>query len=202
MPEDRSNRTPCTAVTSKCRDVAELTASSRYVSLISLGAVESSEEETVWPEGVSSRESSPDLSQLPCHLSVVKRRAVDTIMQEFQRLFNQSIRSHIAGGHSSNSSSGGTGGRSSNTSTYSSASIEPRKRSLSRGGSISPDDDDDANKRRRPSTKFEVSRVIRCCDLRVLITNTTPVDTRPSYLVTMQVSQLLQDWSQLGCPYT
>ena len=139
----------------ECRDIAELTASSRCLSLTSSKAVESSEEDTDWTEEVTSRESSPGISQLPRRLSPAKRRIVETIMQEFQRLFSQSLRTHTTGGSSSGSSQGGTGGWSSNASTYSSASFVSRKRSLSGGGSTPPndDDDDDSNKRRRPDTK-------------------------------------------------
>lgn len=138
----------------ECQEIVELTASSRCLSLTSSKAIESSEEETDWTEDVTSRESSPGVSQLPRRLSPAKRRAVDAIMQEFQRLFNQSIRSHTTGESSSGSSYNGSGGWSSNTSIYSNASFVSRKRSLSGGGSTPPNDEDDSNKRRRvPGSK-------------------------------------------------
>jgi hypothetical protein len=140
----------------ECKDITELTASSRCLSLTSSKTNDSSEEETDWSEEVTSRESSPGLPQLSCRLTPTKRRIVETIMQEFHHLLNQSLRTHTAGGSSSSSTSGGAGGWSSNTSTYSSASFVSRKRSLSGGGSTPPnDDDDDSNKRRRPHTKAE-----------------------------------------------
>jgi hypothetical protein len=153
IPEDQKIATSYAPAKSDCRDIAKLTASSRCPSLTSSQVIESSEEETDWSEEVTSRESSPGISQIPCRLSPTKLRVVDTMMQEFQRLFSQSLRNHTAGGSSSNSSSGGTGGWSSNTSTYSCASFVSRKRSLSGGGPTPPNDDDDANKKRRPDSK-------------------------------------------------
>jgi hypothetical protein len=154
VPEDdQSNCASRAAMSPGYNDLAELTASSRCLSLTSSKGLESSEEETDRSEEVTSRESSPGVSQLPRRLSPAKRRVVDTIMTEFQRLFSQNLRSHTTGGSSSNSSSGGTGGWSSNTSTYSNASFISRKRSLSGGGSTPPNDDDDTNKRRRPGPK-------------------------------------------------
>lgn len=147
----------------ECDDVAELTASSRCLSLTSSNAVESSEEETDWTEEQTSRESSPGLSQVPRRLSPAKRRVVENIMQEFQRLFNESLRMHTAGGHASRSSSGSYGGWSSNASTYSASSLASRKRSLS-GGGATPPDDDDSNKRRRPYIKADGKKPVS--DLR------------------------------------
>lgn len=134
----------------ECKDIEELTVSSRCLSLTSSKMIESSEEETDWTEETASRESSPGMSQLPRRLSPAKRRVVETIMQEFQRLFSKGLRTHTTNCSSSGSSNGGYSGWSSNTSTYSSASFVSRKRSLSGGGSTPPNDDDDSNKRRRP----------------------------------------------------
>jgi hypothetical protein len=138
---------------SKCRDVAEITVSSRCLSLTSSNAVESSEEETDWAEEISSREGSPGVSQRPRSLSPAKRRVVDAMLQEFRRIVSQYPQSHTIDGSSSDLSSGGTGGWSSNTSTYSSVSIVSWKRSLSGGDSTPPNDDDDSNKQRRPDSK-------------------------------------------------
>lgn len=133
-------------------DMEELTASSRCLSLTSSKAVESSDEETDWTEGQTSRESSPGASQVTRRLSPAKRRVVENIMQEFQRLFNESIRTHTSSGHSSSYSSGSAGGWSSNSSTYSASAFVSRKRSLS-GSGAPPPDEDDSNKRRRPDNK-------------------------------------------------
>ncbi|KAH7389987.1 hypothetical protein BKA66DRAFT_460242 [Pyrenochaeta sp. MPI-SDFR-AT-0127] len=147
------------SVESENKEIAELTASSRCLSLTSSKAVESSEEETDWTEDVTSRESSPGLSQLPRRLSPTKRKVVETVMQEFQRLFNNSLRTHTAGGTSSSaSSSNSSAGWSSNASTYSSASFVSRKRSLSGGDSTPPNDEDDSNKRRRPDSKIDAKQ--------------------------------------------
>jgi hypothetical protein len=135
-------------------DIDELTVSSRCLSLTSSKAVESSEEETDWTEEQTSRESSPGTSQIPRRLSPAKRRVVENIMQEFQRVFHGGLRMYTGSGNCTSSSSGSTGGCSSNTSVYSASSFVSRKRSLSGGGSTPPDDDD-SNKRRRPSSKAE-----------------------------------------------
>ncbi|KAF1844455.1 uncharacterized protein K460DRAFT_397545 [Cucurbitaria berberidis CBS 394.84] len=137
------------------KDIEELTASSRCLSLTSSKAVESSEEDTDWTEEGTSRESSPGISQLPRRLSPAKKQVVETIMQEFQRIFGHCLRAHTTGGSSSGSSHDGYSGWSSNTSTYSSASFVSRKRSLSGGGSTPPNDDDDSNKRRRPDSTVD-----------------------------------------------
>lgn len=154
IPGPEREPSPGLDLEEECREIVELTASSRCLSLTSSKAVESSEEETDDSEEVTSRESSPGVSQLPRRLSPAKRRAVDAIMQEFQRLFNQSMRSHTNGESSSGSSYNGSGAWSSNASTYSSASFVSRKRSLSGGGATPPNDEDDSNKRRRvPGSK-------------------------------------------------
>ncbi len=138
------------------QDVADITASSRCLSLTSSKVEESSEEETDWTEDVTSRESSPGISQLPRRLSPAKRKIVEKIMQQFQKLFQEILRTHT-GDSSSGSSYSGSAGWSSNASTYSSASFVSRKRSLSGGGSLPPNenDEDDSNKRRRPDPKTE-----------------------------------------------
>lgn len=157
--EDLCKKEPLEAsiesVESESRDIDEITASSRCLSLTSSKAAESSENETDWTEDVTSRESSPGLSQLPRRLSPTKRKVVETVMQEFQRLFNQGLQTHTAGGSSSASSYNGSAGWSSNASTYSSASFVSRKRSLSGGGSTPPNDEDDSNKRRRPDSRID-----------------------------------------------
>jgi hypothetical protein len=144
--------------------IAELTASSRCLSLTSSQAVDSSEEETDWTEEQTSRESSPGASQLPRRLSPAKRSVVENIMQEFQRLFNQSLRTHTSGGHASSSSNGSNGTWSSNTSVYSASSFASRKRSLSGGGATPPNEDEESNKRRRPDGKAEGKKPVS--DLR------------------------------------
>jgi hypothetical protein len=150
--EDVPANVPIAPVKLEYDGVAELTASSRCLSLTSSKAVESSEEETDWTEDTTSRESSPGL---PRRLSPAKRRVVDTVMQEFHRLLDHALRTHTTSGSSSNSSRGGYGGWSSNASTYSSSSFISRKRSLSGGGSTPPNDDEETNKRRRPDPKVD-----------------------------------------------
>lgn len=136
------------------QDMVELTASSRCLSLTSSKAADSSEAETEWTEEQTSRESSPGISQLPRRLSPAKRRVVETVMQEFQRLLGKGL-THTTGGGSSGSSYSGNSGWSSNASIYSASSFVSRKRSLSGGGSEPPNEDDDSNKRRRPDDKVD-----------------------------------------------
>lgn len=151
----------CTrTIESDCEDILELTASSRCLSLTSSKAAESSEEETDWTEEQTSRESSPGTSQLPRRLSPAKSKVVNAIMQDFQRLFAQGLRTHACGENSSSCS------WSNNTSIYSTSSFVSRKRSLSGGGSTPPDKDDgDSNKRRRrPESKADGKKSV--VDLR------------------------------------
>jgi hypothetical protein len=134
-----------------CGDIAELTASSSRLSLVSSRATTSSEEETDCSEDVESRESSPHISQVPLRMAPAKRRLVDAIMQEFQHVFSASLRSHTTNGSDSNSN-GSTAGSSTATPTYPDTSSIPRKRGLSGGGSTPPDDGDDSHKRPRPDS--------------------------------------------------
>jgi len=134
------------------RDIAELTASSRCLSLTSShdDAAKSSEEETDWTEESGSPYSEPDADGLRPLLSPVKTQLVDAIMVEFHRIFEKMLRTHGGG------SSSGTGGYvgSSGSSTYSSSSFISRKRSLSGGSTPPPNENgDDPHKRRRPDPK-------------------------------------------------
>jgi len=141
-------------------DMVELTVSSRCLSLTSSKAAESSEEETDWTEEQTSRESSPGTSQVPRRLSPAKRKVVETIMQEFQRLFSHGLRTHTTGPDASSTSNSGSSGWSSNASIYSTSSFASRKRSLSGGGTTPPNEDGDSNKRRRPDSKIDGKRAI------------------------------------------
>jgi hypothetical protein len=134
------------------REIAELTASSRCLSLTSShdGTLKSSDSETDWTEEASSPYSEPDADGLRPLLSPVKRQLVDALMAEFHRIFDKMLRTHGGG------SSSGTGGYigSSGSSTYSSSSFISRKRSLSGGSTPPPDGDgDDPHKRRKPDPK-------------------------------------------------
>jgi hypothetical protein len=134
-----------------CGDIAELTASSSRLSLVSSRTTTSSEEETDCSEDISSREGSPAVSQIPSQVVSAKRRLVDAIMEEFQKVFSATLRNHATNGTNPNSSSNATG-HPTGTSAYSDNSFISRKRSLSGDGSTPPDDGDDSNKRRRPDS--------------------------------------------------
>jgi hypothetical protein len=134
------------------KEIAELTASSRCLSLTSShdGAAKSSDEETDWTEEAGSPYSEPDADGVRPLLSPVKRQLVDAIMVEFHRIFDEMLRTH--GGGSSNGTGGYIG--SSGSSTYSSSSFISRKRSLSGGSTPPPNENgDDPHKRRRPDPK-------------------------------------------------
>jgi hypothetical protein len=139
------------SLAAETREIAELTASSRCLSLTSSHdeTFKSSDEETDWTEEAGSPYSELDADGLRPLLSPVKRQLVDALMAEFHRIFDKMLRMHGGG------SSSGTGGYigSSGSSTYSSSSFISRKRSLS-GGSTPPDGDgDDPHKRRKPDPK-------------------------------------------------
>ncbi|KAH8728118.1 hypothetical protein GQ44DRAFT_702646 [Phaeosphaeriaceae sp. PMI808] len=132
----------------ECEDVVELTVSSRCLSLTSSKVVESSDEETDWTEEQTSRESSPGYSQLPRRLTPAKRKMVESIMQDFQRLSSQAFKSHTTAGGSSGSSYSDQSGWSSNASIYSTSSFVSRKRSLN------------SNKRQRSDRKSDDKRPV------------------------------------------
>jgi hypothetical protein len=134
-----------------CGDIAELTASSSHLSLVSSRTTTSSEEETDCSEYTSSREGSPAVSQIPSQVVSAKRRLVDAIMKEFQKVFSATLRNHATNG-TNPSSSGSATGHPPGASAYSDTSFISRKRSLSGDGSTPPDDGDDSNKRRRPDS--------------------------------------------------
>ncbi|KAF2864934.1 hypothetical protein BDV95DRAFT_268348 [Massariosphaeria phaeospora] len=141
----------------ECREIAELTASSRCLSLTSSSnEIGSSGEETDWTEDAGSPESEVDVTSVRPILSPVKQRLVDRIMTEFHRLFDQShSNNRTHNGSNPSSSAYRPGISSSGSSTYSSASFISRKRSLSGGGSPPPNEDgDDTHKRRRPDSKL------------------------------------------------
>lgn len=81
------------------RDIAELTASSRCLSLTSSQdeGIKSSDEETDWTEDVGSPQSEPDASGVPPMLSPIKRQLVESIMREFHRIFDTSLRTCKSG---------------------------------------------------------------------------------------------------------
>ncbi|KAH8643528.1 hypothetical protein IG631_00991 [Alternaria alternata] len=135
----------------ECGDIAELTTSSSRLSLVSSRTTTSSEEETECSEEMSSRENSPAISKVHSQMVPAKRRLVDAIMEEFQKVFSATLRNHATNG-TNPSSNGNAAGDSTGTSTYSETSFVSRKRSLSGGGSTPPDDGDDSNKRRRPDS--------------------------------------------------
>lgn len=142
------------------REIAELTASSRCLSLTSSqdDAAKSSEEETDWTEDAGSPDSFTDAESLRPMLSPVKQQLVDRLMQEFHRIFDKMIRSHHGTGAAGSMGSGYYSG-SSGSSTYSSSSFVSRKRSLSGGSTPPPDDNgDDSNKRRRPDPKHSTGK--------------------------------------------
>jgi hypothetical protein len=133
------------------KDIAELTASSRCLSLTSShdGGVKSSDEETDWTEDAGSPFSEPDANSIQPLISPVKQQLVDAAMVEFYHVFDKMLRTHGGG---SNTTGGYTG--SSNSSTYSSWSFVSRKRSLSGGSTPPPNENgDDPHKRRRPDSK-------------------------------------------------
>jgi hypothetical protein len=134
-----------------CGDIAELTASSSRLSLVSSRTATSSEEETDCSEDISSREGSPAVSQIPSQVVSAKRRLVDAIMEEFQKVFSATLRNYATNG-TNPSSSGNATGHPTGASAYSDTSFVSRKRSLSGDGSTPPDDGDDSNKRRRPDS--------------------------------------------------
>lgn len=144
------------------KEIAELTASSRCLSLTSSAgeeAVKSSDEETDWTEDAGSPASEPDANGLRPMLSPMKRQLVDAIMKEFHRIFDKSLRTRNGGGSSGAADGYGVyGSSSSGSSTYSNSSFISRKRSLSGGGSPPNDSGDDPNKRRRPDPKPNIGK--------------------------------------------
>jgi hypothetical protein len=145
---------------SESKEIAELTASSRCLSLTSSQdeAVKSSDEETDWTEDTGSPDSVADADSLRPMLSPVKQQLVESLMQEFHRIFDKMVRTHHGAGSARSAGSGYYTG-SSGSSTYSSSSFVSRKRSLSGGSSPPPDENgDDSNKRRRPDPKHTVSK--------------------------------------------
>lgn len=145
---------------SESKEIAELTASSRCLSLTSSQdeAVKSSDEETDWTEDTGSPDSVADADVLRPMLSPVKQQLVERLMREFHRVFDRMIRTHHGAGSARSAGSGYYTG-SSGSSTYSSSSFVSRKRSLSGGSSPPPDDNgDDSNKRRRPDPKHSAGK--------------------------------------------
>ncbi|KAL5403564.1 hypothetical protein PMIN06_006711 [Paraphaeosphaeria minitans] len=142
------------------KEIAELTASSRCLSLTSSQdeAVKSSDEETDWTEDTGSPDSVADADALRPILSPVKQQLVERLMREFHRLFDKLVRTHHGAGSARSAGSGYYTG-SSGSSTYSSSSFVSRKRSLSGGSSPPPNDNgDDSNKRRRPDPKHSAGK--------------------------------------------
>ncbi|KAF2442697.1 hypothetical protein P171DRAFT_47850 [Karstenula rhodostoma CBS 690.94] len=142
------------------KEIAELTASSRCLSLTSSQdeAVKSSDEETDWTEDTGSPDSVADADSLRPMLSPVKQQLVERLMREFHRIFNTMVRTHHGAGSARSAGSGYYTG-SSGSSTYSSSSFVSRKRSLSGGSSPPPDENgDDSNKRRRPDPKHSANK--------------------------------------------
>ena len=138
---------------SQIKEMAELTASSRCLSLTSSqdDATKSSDEETDWTEDTGSPTSIADAESLRPMLCPMKKQMVDRLMQEFNRIFEKMVRSHNGGAGAARSTGSGSYTSSSGSSTYSSSSFMSRKRSLSGGSTPPPDDNgDDSNKRRRP----------------------------------------------------
>ena len=137
---------------SQIKEIAELTASSRCLSLTSSqdDATKSSDEETDWTEDTGSPDSLADAESLRPMLCPMKQQMVDRLMHEFNRIFDKMIRTHNGAG-GTRSTGSGSYTSSSGSSTYSSSSFVSRKRSLSGGSTPPPDDNgDDSNKRRKP----------------------------------------------------
>lgn len=142
------------------KEIAELTASSRCLSLTSSQdeTAKSSDEETDWTEDTGSPASLADAESVRPMLSPIKQQLVERLMQEFHVIFDKMIRTHHGAGAAGSTGSGYYTG-SSGSSTYSSSSFVSRKRSLSGGSSPPPDDNgDDSNKRRRPDPKHTASK--------------------------------------------
>lgn len=145
------------------KDIAELTASSRCLSLTSSHdeVARSSEEETDWTEDAGSPASMTDAENLRPMLSPLKQQVVERLMQEFHRIFDKMMRTHHGSGGTGSTGQGGYYAGSSGSSTYSSSSFVSRKRSLSGGSTPPPDDGDDSHKRRRPDPKLSGKQAIR-----------------------------------------